>query len=687
MNENILIDEKERDRTDIIKGDVVDWRGGKKIVLDKVLKSTGKSVKDSLTDHLKVTIDKELKNHEGIVRKIKRCQKIYSGKKDKKSYPWVGAANVSIPIARSDADAIIVRIEDAIFNKKKLVLFTPKNNMITDEEEALLKQQEDAFNHYLLNTLNLKDKTKSIFQQTVVSGTGIGKIRYEVKNHPFYDYAQESEVQDKKIKKYKMDQSPSLLVKRPSITFKGPNFYQVARENFLISSDALSVDTAYFCADRFYRRKQELKSMATRNLYFPDSVERLTKDEFTQTQKDRAKDSGLAMDKTVYEEPYELWECWFKFDVDGDGDEDDIVCVYHRASNQILSAIYNPIFYNYRPYVAFKGWPIAYTFDGQGICERLESINQEVDTIHNQRLDRMHLLNMPIGFYRSGVGIEDFKLTPGLFKPVDVDPQTVFYVVPMPDIYPSTEREEARLVEYADRDAGVTPAAMGVSTAERPVAKDTAVLAEEANKKFSWWTDNSRFGLSETCYKLLEAFAQYHPTYEYVDEGGQQQSVPMPRGNIRDYINLDLQISTEIMNMETRREVELMKFQLVKSYSDSTMALAQALTTPNVPSEFKKYIIASFDVWNRLMRGVLENFDEKDPAKQIVDIKKSMDLNKCVMQSADLLQEAQAAQMQAQQQAQQQGQVSPGGQPAGPGLPQMALGGPPQAGEMPLGGQ
>jgi hypothetical protein len=115
------------------------------------------------------------------------------------------------------------------------------------------------------------------------------------------------------------------------------------------------------------------------------------------------------------------------------------------------------------------------------------------------------------------------------------------------------------------------------------------------------------------------------------------------------------------MNMETRREVALMKFQLVKSYNDSTMQLVQAICAPTIPSDFKKYLLANFDNWNRLLCNVLENFDERDPKKQVVDIKTAMDIQNCMMNSADILAQKQAM----QQQAMAQQGIPPGVQPAG----------------------
>ena len=201
MNESLVIEKEFQNRTDEIKGSVRDWVGGKKIDLNRKLKS-GKTVKETLSAHLKDTLNQETKNHKQLCDNLKKWQKIYKGKKDKKVYPYINCANTAVPVARSSADALYVRIRDAIFNKQRIFLFKPKQN-ISEEEEKRLRAQEIAFNHYVQHDLGIKRKTSSPMQQCVISGTGIAKIDYEVKNRVFYRYANQDELNDRNVEKYK----------------------------------------------------------------------------------------------------------------------------------------------------------------------------------------------------------------------------------------------------------------------------------------------------------------------------------------------------------------------------------------------------------------------------------------------------------------------------------------------------
>jgi hypothetical protein len=240
-------------------------------------------------------------------------------------------------------------------------------------------------------------------------------------------------------------------------------------------------------------------------------------------------------------------------------------------------------------------------------------------------LDKLAQINQPLVFVRSSVGLDNFKLAPGKVWMVDDVIEDAVKVVPWPELYPSTERHIDRLRMDGDRAVGITPDVLGVSTAERPVAKVTASNLEEANKKFKAWTDSFRSGLIDMGYKLLECFAQYQPEYTYTDENGVIQTVQMPVGNIRDLIDLDLEISTEQMNMEIRREMSLLKYKLMSDYLTNMTGVAQALSVDATSPEFKKWLIEACRPAAVMMTKIMADFDEREPEKMVLNPATVMD--------------------------------------------------------------
>ena len=662
----------------VIRGELQDWTGGKKIDLSKKTENGG-TLREELSAHLKETLDQELQNHNKLVEKLKRYHRIYKAEK-RGGRPQEWMADVSIPIARANSDAIYVRVQDMIYNKRKICLMRPKSE-VSPEERDKIYLWEKAFNNYLLCDLNLKDKMKFPTRQCVNVGTGVAKIVYEVKNKTVYRYADELERLDTGVRKYKAPGTKTPLVKEEAVVFRGPNVYPVDRADWILSSDALSIEEAYLCGFRFYRRKKQLETLGKKGVYDANEVRELLPSKPTDIQENRATSAGLELTKGKYTEPYELWELWLRYDCDGDGEEDDIVVTFHRDSGRILKAIYNPLFYGFRPFVDFKGASqVEYTYDGEGICELVDVICEEIDTLQNLMLDKMKLAILGYQFYNTGAFNQtDLKLTPGKPIPVDGPPEQAIFFPKLPDTPFSVMPEVQWLVSQADRVCGITPDVMGVSTSERPVAKETFAHLEEANKKFKSWTDNFRAGYRELFYRLLEAFAQYQPSYTFIDENGEEQTIAMPTGNIRDYLEVELETSSEAMNQQIRRETEITLYQLLTDFSTKMAGMAQLLVNPQVPSDLKKFVLQVNDIGVRAMQRILANFDESEPNASIPDMKKVMDTEKCVGQSIDLIQQAQMMQQQA---------MAQGGQPPGVGTPPAGPMGPPGAPPeaMPMGG-
>lgn len=656
-----------------VRGKVSAWRGGVKIKLDRKTKS-GKTLREELAQHVYETVSLELENHKELFDNIKRWNKLYKGQRDEKSYPYQGCANISSSVPRSDTDAIFVRAYDSLFNKRKIYLMKMRAPQDT-AEQSTLREIEDAFNYYVKNELNIREKCRWPMMQGTKSGTGIIKIQYDTDTRTYYRYANQDELGNPDLEKYESaDPDADKMVKAEAVIFRGPNLYAWPREDFLVSTDAYSIDSAYMVSARFHLRRTELDARAASDIYDADAVKKMTPDEFSENKKERVESHGLKTDKTDYEKPYEIWETWIKYDVDGDGQEDDIVVTHHLASKQIIDAIYNPIFYGYRPFVDMKGNPAEFAFDGEGVCEIIENTAEEYDAMHNLRLDRLAQINLPIVLIKPNNGIKKFTLKPGGIWYVDSqeDLSNVIRFIQFPESYNSLENELSRLEAAMDRSIGINPGSLGISTSERPVFKEMAALQEEANKKFKNWWDNFRAGLLEIGYKLLESFAQHQPQYTYINELGQKIVVKMPVGDIRNTIRLDLEVSSEQMNSEIRKQTDLLKYKIMQDYLGGLATMIQKFIDPRTPEDFKKYILAASDSGHKLMLKIMSDFDERDPDSLVPPMSGIVDVERGLSNTPEN-----------QPPAQPQGQA-PGGQQIPPALAQaMAQGGAPGQAEIP----
>jgi hypothetical protein len=561
-------------------------------------------------------------------------------------------------------DTVFVRIIDAIFNKTKVWIVKARK----EEFIELAKEIEDGLDWFQRNILHLKKKIMSPLLQGLKTGTGIGENVYEERRRTVYRYATPEEEKDPTIHKYPLPKTSTKGIKEVKTLYSGPNFYPVSREDFLISSDATEIEDAYLVGSRFKLRKSQLEAKVRQDLYDKEPVEKITApDQPTDQEKGRADVDKKKLESTPYTDPYELWKLWLRYDVDEDGEEDDIMVVFHPSSGQILRGIYAPLFSGNRPYAKFIFYPKEFSFDGEGIVQILEHLQVTLDTLVNQMIDRVTQINAPILFSREGCGMDEVKtLTPGRNYVVSDTPKDAIQEFKFSDVTISLANEIQWIVSIMDRAIGVTPISLGISTAERPVAKDTFAQQEETNKKFAFGTDNLRDCITEEGYKLLEFIAQYQPTFTYEKSGKsgmpETKTINFPVEYIRDAFEVELAASSELLNSEVRREIFMQVYQLLSDFMTKIGGMAQMITSPQVPSDFKKVLFDASDKSVKIINKILENFpDLKDSESLILDIKKVVDEQQMIMQSADIIaqQQQQAAQAQQQQGPPGQGQIPP----------------------------
>lgn len=594
------------------KMDLDVFQGGCPINLNKSIK--GVKVRDSLTDTIVKTLDKEVLNQEKLIQNISRWNKMFRGIRKKKSWPFEGASNAAVPITRSLIETIIVRVFDVLWGQKKLAIVRGKS----PEWQELAPEIEDALEWWQKNVAKLKKNMFSPLLQSAKIGTGIGKLDYVREKRLVYRYSDEKERKDivkrdpEQAKYFAKTKNGQLLYKDIATEYEGPKFMGVPREDIFVSSDATSFEDAYMTGMRTYLHPSKFSARVKSTLYkINKDTEKsiLRGDELDSTKEDRIVDADK--DIEVWDgNRIALWELHFTHDVDGDGEPDDIIVSFHRRTKTVLRAYYNPHFYKYRPFQRFIGRPMEYSFDGEGACQILEKCQVELDTLHNQRIDRGTQLNAPVWKRRMGSFQGDQKIFPGAILDFN-NPETDLMLEVGHSAYPDTAAAESVVVQYMQQAVGVSPNVMGQSTAERPVARETLALIQEANKLFKFLIDNYRDDITELLYRAIEMMAQYSPTYRYeVEAGGKKEEkfLQFPYGMIRDGIEIELMASSEVMNTEVRREINLIVYQLLSSYATNLAGMGQMLINPQVPPSYKEFIMSVGKMGEKLLARVLRDF-------------------------------------------------------------------------------
>jgi hypothetical protein len=626
----------------ISKEDVIGWRGGLPLDFERKMESE-KTLREELSIHVSEVLEQEITNQEERISNISEWLRQYKGERDERNFPFEKSANTAIPITRSGSDTVYVRLEDTLYGRKKIFLLKP----VIDGIDDLVFEMEKGLQWYMENKLDFKRVMRDPLMQAVKIGTSPVKVDWVEENKVNIRYATEEEMETLDPDElYDLPNTKTKGVKEVISTYKGPKVFGLRREDWVMSSDAVDPEDAYICGFKGYYRKAQMELKVRQDLWEEDEVKAIIHpDEYDEVKKDRAELQGKEITKTEYEYPFEIWELWTKFDCDEDGEEDDIVLFFHRASKKFVRGIYNPIFSNFRPFELVKGFPVEFSGDGEGVCEILYKLQVEIDTLHNQRIDRMTEMNAPMVFVRRGAGLDTYKINPGHVEVVDEDLQASIRIEHFQSGYFSTEREEDRCLDYSYKAIGIAPENIGVTSAERPVFKEAMARLQEANKKFQSLRDNVIQSYQRIGKKLIEYFGQYEPSYKYQErveqEDGQirfeEKTISFPLDAIWTGMKVELEAANQLMNVDLRREINMTVYQMMTDYMTNSAGIVQAILNEQVPSEFKKWLSASYEIGVTIMRRILEDFDQQDAESLAFALDKIIDIDAAIQSSYDLM--------------------------------------------------
>ena len=627
------------------KTDVVGYVGGLNVDLTREIETTGGWVdlRAQLTHDVDTWLTQEIKNQAPLIENIAKWQKMYRGQRPSRNFPYPSCANLAVPLMRINTEAIAVRIIDGFWSQPRFWTVKPVKKMDRAPEEVemwdkIARAIEEDMDWWQKSIVDLKRKMFSPLMQAIKTGTGIIKMCYESKKRTVVRYATADEIKNKVDGLFKFENGQD-GIKEVITEYEGPNVYSISREDFVISSDADSIQTAFLVGWKQYLRKSEMLQRARQGLHDTIETEKLMHhDQLDETKISRAEEQGKEIPPES-QDKFEIWELWLKYDVDNDGEEDDIVVTYHPGTKSILRCIYNPMFNNFRPFIDLVFNPSEYCFEGEGTCEILEQLQVEIDALHNQRLDRLTQINAPMLFVKRGLGIDNLKLLPGLVTPIDDNPNESIYEFRFSDTTYSTINEEGMLNDYANKATGVTPDILGQPSVDRPVFKETVSRVQEANKKFKFGIDNLRKKGADIGQMYIEMTAQYQPVHRYkTKQGGEviEKTVVYPFEYLRDGINIELMASSEVMNQEVRREQAMARYQIISQHHTGLAGMMQAFASPYTPIELKKLILKSSQIGEKEMERVLQDMDALNPEESVMSIDDLLtpeELNKAMQMS------------------------------------------------------
>lgn len=554
-----------------------------------------------LLDYLRTEIYRAISERRPLEEKWIKHQRMYRAipENPTKDFPFQGAANLVIPLIATDVDIIVARLMGILFTPENLWSCTALRPDMVDYAPRLQEFLRWA-QHRELDAYNA---VNDFMLEMVKLGTGVLKQRYKREQRRVYQF--------RETPYGTVEQHLNMLIS------DHPILQHVSLYDFLVPAEAVNIQDAPWVAERIALSWGQLQQRARAGIY--TGIERLgTQGNWrgSEIELDR-----MRLDRFVpgIGNRYDLWECWLDFDVEGIGEPCAIVATLHLPTMTLLRLDYNPFFHQEKPYSMARFMRQEKRFYGIGLAEMLESSQEEITTMHNQRLDNATLSNSTMFKGRKGSGIrQDEPVFPGRWFLLDDlnDVQTL----QMGQRFDSTVPYEQLTQSYATNRSGVNDYVMGRPTPSIGYGTATVNVMQhqEAGKRFDQTLREVRVALGESGVRLVELYQQFNQGGKIFaamgDKDGAlvQQILQFPLELIRYGVGVDVTATSETLNKDVEIRNQTIVMQMVSQFYMQMLQGMQMILNPQLPPELRAMVMQMMQGGNLLMRRLLDTYDVQD---------------------------------------------------------------------------
>src|SRR5690349_141424 len=535
----------------------------------------------------------------------------YYGRTTDKEFPWPGASNFHIPITMMGVETLKPRLIEAVLGQTPPIIVIPT----TQAGEDRRLKVETVLNWQVVSQMKLDAVVAQSAHLFLQPGLCVAKTYWNVdrvwrkfvREFPpdtplpsifetlfgtqtprdlkktgelaWKGYIQTSPQGgadlECRLKLKILDDGIQVKVEREEVT-EGPRVDLIEPIDLITpAKGGHDIANLPWCAQRLWLNEDDLRVKVAQGRFYDDVVQEMLGEgapkgdqpnrdsqAYRQSQDDAEGIEGQGP-SNVRRTQWAVLECYRRYDIDGDGfDEEIIAWVTADGPGRLLGWDYldNVYAHGRRPLRVGRFFPIPFRFYGLSYAEMVKGIQDEINAIHNQKVDYATIQNMPFGFIRASSTLPPIsqRLRPGEFIEVDNPQQDVNF----PKWQGSTawaSNEEATLMQYKERLDGLSDMQMGRQpnrVGATRTAKGTQTLLSEGGLRLKTAIQSfQRFwiGVFED---ILALDQEYLPPAQEFRITGRRPAVirVKDRTEIRGNYDLRLAATTESLNRQQMRE-------------------------------------------------------------------------------------------------------------------------------------
>lgn len=562
-----------------------------------------------LIDYLSYELDTAESERQGFIDKLVEEIEAYEAPaRPTKNFPWRGAANMTVPIIGSSVDTTFPRLHSTVFGSSTYISIEEWPAGLADHAKAW----QDMLQWIMENELDIERVADSWIMEGVIHGTSVLKVTWERLEEVTRSY----------------DEDGNIIKSDRRVIKNQPVLEHVALENFYIPFTARSIQDADWCAHRIETTYGKLLTREENGLY--KNVDRIIYNtQVDSTTYTRAREE-IEDTRPMPSDVYEIFEVWLRFDLDNNGRETPLLVTYHKGTRTLLRVQLHPYIHKRKPFREFVYFPRHDRFYGMGLARQLMPLQEEISTIHNQRLDNSTIANTRMWKVVAGSRADhSFQgAAPGM--KVLVDDLDELDAIPMGDVGQSTFQDETVALQYVQQRSGIADFTGGIDFGKgggRQTATQTVAMMQEARTRFNWTLQQIRAAIADIAKLVTDLYQQFG--------SGDQEKFELVLGEKADLVlellsggeslsdspvsavmALQVTASSASMNKAIEQQNLLALMQMMQGLTmQFEMPLIQLIMNPQTPQPLREYALEKIEGTRALMRRIMETSDVRNAAE------------------------------------------------------------------------
>jgi hypothetical protein len=558
--------------------------------------------------------------------RIPKWRKLYLGipAEETKSFPWPNAANTIVQVIGETTDTMAARIlglayaTHPLWSFQDYRRFDPSNN---EEFESAAKERrtlEDFMDLVAFEPSELDlYRIEGLWCTDMIRlGTAFLKMGYEHKvetTNVGYTSAKSKVIQGDE-----------------TTIYSGPRVHKLRHEDVFLTPDASTPGEAEFVFQVRTLRRKALEERGFTGAYNRAAVDEILKSpdrlSASPQKTEELQDQGIAIrgnyDATEEWDVYECYYGWWH-----NGKKFRIIDSYHKRTKTVLRRVFNFLPANELPIIRAR---MGYRTDGMyghGMAELLERYQEEISTVHNQRLDNAtaantRALRVSPRARNLDANVELYPMALLVGEKDDIE------AIQIADVYPSAFENETVTMAHAQSRAGITPAISG-SGGGGPQKKTGSYSA--AGTLATMQESNSRINLDASDFRHAHVKLGSLLTAMYAKYGvGKRDKIFGLDGDAlkralkefeKDRLAIPIRASTASLNREMDKQSDMLLAGLLQRHYTAVGQLMQAMSSPMIPPEVKDYMVKTVRSLDRFMKRVMKDFQYDQPDQYVPDPK------------------------------------------------------------------